>query len=128
MVKAKFTKEEIMHFVKNFERLMENAEQISLILSKINRNKYEYVSGDYLYEVTDTHIAIRDTCEDGISIPIEYFYDDEAVQMLQQQLDEKNAKDAENRKYYQRILEEDEKKELARLMKKYPELVDKHQK
>lgn len=126
MVKAKFTKEDVMHFVKHFERFMEVAEQLSLILSKVNRSKYEYVSGDYLYEVTDTHIHIRDTCSDSIEIPIEYFYDNEALDKLQQEFDDMKAKEAEDLRYYKQIEEDDEKKELARLMKKYPEAVDKH--
>lgn len=128
MKKAKFTKEDIMHFVKHFERLMETAETLSLLLSRVYKNQYEYVSGDFLYEVSETHITIRDTCDDTVDIPIELFYDEEALEKLQQDLNEKNAKDAENERYYKQIEEEDEKKTLERLMKKYPELVDKHQK
>ncbi|UGO47891.1 hypothetical protein PQE73_gp059 [Bacillus phage vB_BanS_MrDarsey] len=128
MNKAKFTKEQIMSIVNNFERFMEVAESLSMVLHKVYPMRYDYVGADYLYEVSDTHITIRDACEDTLRIPIEYFYDNEALAQLQQALDEKNAKDAENRKYYQRIVEEDEKKELERLIKKYPEVVDKHQK
>ncbi|UGO51366.1 hypothetical protein PQE72_gp077 [Bacillus phage vB_BanS_Skywalker] len=122
MNKAKFTKEQIMSIVNNFERFMEVAESLSMVLHKVYPMRYDYVGADYLYEVSDTHITIRDACEDTLSIPIEYFYDNEALEKLQEALDNKRKQEEESQRYYRKIQEEDEKKELKRLMKKYPDI------
>jgi len=123
-MRKQFTREEIQWLIDNFEDFMELAEDISRKLNKLYKHKYDFISGDYLWSVDDSHITIRDACDDTIKIPIEYFYDDAKIQDLNKRIAEKEKEEAERSAYYKKLEQDHEKNELRRLMKKYPEMVD----
>lgn len=122
-MKTKFTRDEMRWLIDNTEDLLDYAGKFIDKLRYVYPKKYTYVSADYLGEVTTTYVTIHDSCDDFIEIPIEYFYKQESVDDLEQRYADKKAEEDERDAYYKKLEQDNEKNELRRLMKKYPEMV-----
>jgi len=129
MYGEKLTKEEVEVFMGTLERLKNRADVITGYISKYGKNQ-NTLSVDGVNEVDENETWVVGTDawgdDDSATFLTLYLYDDEALEKLKTDHEErerlKKEKEEEDKKYYAQLKEEDEKRELKRLQKKYPDV------
>ncbi|UUV46070.1 hypothetical protein [Bacillus phage vB_BanS-Thrax1] len=128
MYGEKLTKEEVDVFIEILEKLKDRADIVTGYISKYSNNKTDSLSVDGVYEVSEeeTWVSGTDAWGDDCSETFRtlYLYDDEALEKLKEEYEErerlKKEKEEEDKKYYAKLKEEDEIRQLKQLQKKYP--------
>jgi len=125
----KLTKEEVEVFMGTLERLKNRADVITGYISKYGKNQ-NALSIDGVNEVDENETWVVGTDawgdDDSATFPTLYLYDDEALEKLKEEHEErerlKKEKEEEDKKYYAQLKEEDEIRQLKKLQKKYPDV------
>lgn len=125
----KLTKEEVDTFIGILERLKDRADIVTGYIQKYGKLQ-NALSVDGVYEVSEETTWIFGTDpwgdDDSATFHTLYLYDDEALEKLKEEHEErerlKKEKEEEDKRYYAQLKEEDEKRELKRLQKKYPDV------
>lgn len=115
-------------FLDNYNSIMQRANFIIKTMKNAKRVSYDF-SVDRIDDITKEFVTLVGYDGygdyDSVAVPREYFHDDKELSVMVTDYEAleraRIAREAEDQAYYKKITEEDEKRKLKQLMKKYPD-------